>query len=82
MPTRVPAEMPGPGDLPAGGPGKWRFLLGQNAQGLWVIRECAGAKAGLFLTREAALRFARLECFEDDYAVIQLSEGLEFDYAA
>ena len=61
---------------------KWRFLLGQNAQGLWVIRECAGAKAGLFLTREAALRFARLECFEDDYAVIQLSEGLEFDYAA
>ncbi len=62
--------------------GKWCFLLGQNARGLWVIRESTGGKAGLFVSREAALRFARLESPEEDYSVVDVNDGLEFDYAA
>jgi hypothetical protein len=57
------------------------FLLGQNARGLWVIRERTGSKAGLFLSREAALRFARRESRLKDYSVVHVNDGLEFDYA-
>jgi hypothetical protein len=48
---------------------------------LWVIRESAGGKAGLFVTREAALRFARQESPEEHYSVVDVNDGLEFDYA-
>jgi hypothetical protein len=57
------------------------FLLGQNTQGMWVIRESTGKKAGMFRSREAALRFARLES-PDDFAVIHVNDTMEFDYAA
>ena len=57
------------------------FLLGQDAQGMWVIRESTGRKAGMFRSREAALRFARLES-PDDFAVIHVNDTMEFDYAA
>jgi hypothetical protein len=57
------------------------FLLGQNARGLWVIRERTGGKAGLFVSREAALRFARQESPEERYSVVDVNGGLEFDYA-
>jgi hypothetical protein len=58
------------------------FLLGQNARGLWVIRDNTGAKAGVFLSREAAMRFARLESCDEHFAVVHVPDGLEFDYAA
>lgn len=58
------------------------FMLGQNARGLWVIRERTGGKAGLFVSREAALRFARQESPEEEYSVVHVNGGLEFDYAA
>jgi len=64
-----------------GSSGQGCFLLGQNARGLWVLRESRGGMAGLFVSREAALRFARLESREGAYAVVDVS-GLEFDYAA
>jgi hypothetical protein len=54
-------------------------MLGQNTQGLWVVRESKGQRAGIFCSREAALRFARLETAD---AVVEMHEGLEFDYAA
>jgi hypothetical protein len=57
------------------------FLIGQNARGLWVIRERTGGKAGLFVSREAALRFARQESPEEAYSVVHVNDGLEFDYA-
>jgi hypothetical protein len=58
------------------------FLLGQNARGLWVVRENTGKKAGLFVSREAALRFARLESSDEHFAIVHVNDGLEFDYAA
>jgi hypothetical protein len=61
---------------------KTYFLLGQNARGLWVVRENTGAKAGVFLSREAAIKFARLESADEHFAVVHMPGGLEFDYAA
>jgi hypothetical protein len=58
------------------------FLLGQNARGLWVVRENTGKKAGLFVSREAALRFAQLESSDKHFAIVHVNDGLEFDYAA
>jgi hypothetical protein len=68
--------------LPLTEASKSYFLLGQNLRGLWVIRENTGTKAGVFLSREAALRFARLESPSEHFAVVHLPDGLEFDYAA
>jgi hypothetical protein len=49
---------------------------------MWVIRESTGAKAGVFVSREAAMRFARLESAEEHFAVVHVPDGMEFDYAA
>jgi hypothetical protein len=57
------------------------FLLGQNAQGLWVIRQMDGSKAGLFVSRKAALRFARLETSGAQFCVIHVPDGLSLDFA-
>jgi len=34
------------------------FRLGLSSTGAWVIRETTGRRAGLFSTRQAAIRFA------------------------
>jgi hypothetical protein len=36
----------------------------------------------MFRTRQAALRFARLESPDGQFAVVQVNDTLEFDYAA
>jgi hypothetical protein len=69
-------------DLPLTRACKAYFLLGQNARGMWVIRESTGAKAGVFVSREAAMRFARLESAEEHFAVVHVPDRMEFDYAA
>ena len=69
-------------DLPLTRASKPYFLLGQNARGLWVIRENTGKRAGVFVSREAALRFARLESGDAHFAVVHVNDTLEFDYAA
>ena len=61
---------------------KTYFLLGCNTRGQWVIRENSGRRAGVFLSRQAALRFARLESPDGQFAVVHLPDGLEFDHAA
>lgn len=76
------ATVPRWSDLPLTHASKSYFLLGQNARGSWVIRENTGKKAGVFLSREAALRFARLESPDEHFAVIHVTDPLEFDYAA
>lgn len=69
-------------DLPLTRACKTYFLLGQNARGAWVIRENTGKKAGVFASREAALRFARLESTNEHFAIVHVIGELEFDYAA
>ena len=69
-------------DLPLARAGKPYFLLGQDSRDMWIIRESTGKKAGMFLSREAALRFARLESTDEHFAVVHVNGGLEFDYAS
>jgi hypothetical protein len=58
------------------------FVLGQNARGLWVIRDRTGKKSGLFRSRAAALRFARLESPDGHFVVTHVTDAVEFDCAA
>jgi hypothetical protein len=57
------------------------FLLGLNADGLWVIRETSGRRAGLFATRGAAIKFAREESPQGIFTVLQQPQGLELEPA-
>ena len=68
--------------LPFAPAGRPYFVLGQNAQGLWVIRESTGKKSGVFTSRKAALRFARLESPDENFAVVHVCGTVEFDYAS
>ena len=55
------------------------FLLGLNARGQWVIRETTGRRAGLFRTREAAIKYARDESADGNFTIVDQIEGLEFE---
>jgi hypothetical protein len=55
------------------------FLLGLNSDGLWVIRETSGRRAGLFATREAAIKFAREESPKGLFTILQQPQGLELE---
>jgi len=55
------------------------FLLGRNAAGHWVIRETTGRRAGLFRTREAAIKYARDESADGNFTIVDQLEGLEFE---
>jgi hypothetical protein len=80
--TQRAATVPRWSDLPLTRASKSYFLLGQDARGMWVICENTGAKAGVFVSREAAMRFARLESPNEHFAVVHVPDGMEFDYAA
>jgi hypothetical protein len=53
------------------------FLLGLNSAGSWVIRETTGRRAGLFRTREAAIKYARDESPRGNFTILHQPEGLE-----
>ena len=55
------------------------FLLGQNLAGTWVIRETTGRRAGLFRTREAAIKYARDESPSGNFTILHQPEGLELE---
>jgi hypothetical protein len=57
------------------------FLLGCNASGYWVIRETSGRRAGLFRTREAALKYARGESPNGNFTILHQPDGLELEPA-
>jgi hypothetical protein len=56
-----------------------QFLLGLNAAGAWVLREITGKRAGLFRTREAAIKYARDESTSGDFTILHRPEGLELE---
>ena len=55
------------------------FLLGLNAAGHWVIRETTGRKAGLFRTREAAIKYVRDESAGGKFTILHQPDGLELE---
>ena len=58
------------------------FLLGQDLAGSWVIRETTGRKAGLFRSREAAIKFARDESTGGNFTILYQPAGLELEEGA
>lgn len=58
------------------------FLLGLSASGLWVVRETTGRRAGIFRTREAAIKYVRRESIDDNFTILYQPDGLEFDQPA
>lgn len=55
------------------------FMLGQDLRGNWVVQEQKGTRGGLFVDREAALRFIRAEAGYKAQAVVMVSGILELD---
>ena len=65
------------------GPPSWLqpplFMLGQDLRGNWVEQEQKGARGGLFVDHEAALRFIRAENGYKPQAIVMVSGILELD---
>jgi hypothetical protein len=57
------------------------FLIGLDAAGHWVIREITGRRAGLFRTREAAIKYARDESTNGNVTIVHQPQGLELEAA-
>jgi hypothetical protein len=57
------------------------FMLGQDLRGNWVVQEQKGARGGLFVDREVALRFIRAETGRKPQGIVMVSGILELDTA-
>jgi hypothetical protein len=55
------------------------FLMGQDRRGNWVVQDQQGTRGGLFVDREAALRYVRSENGFKSQAVVMVSSGIELD---
>ena len=55
------------------------FMIGQDCRGNWVVQDQNGVCGGLFVDRDAALRFVRSENGYRPQAVVMVSGGLELD---
>ena len=54
-------------------------MIGQDEQGNWVAQELNGICGGLFVSREAALRYIRFENGHRQQAVVMVSGVFELD---
>lgn len=57
------------------------FMIGQDERGNWVVQDECGSCGGLFVNREAALRFIRAENGREPQAIMMISGILELDMA-
>jgi hypothetical protein len=55
------------------------FMIGQDRCGNWVVQDQKGIAGGLFVTRDAALRYVRSETGYQARAVVMISVNLELD---
>jgi hypothetical protein len=55
------------------------FMIGQNDRGNWVAQDLNGICGGLFVSREAAMRYVRSENGHRPQAVVMVSGVLELD---
>jgi hypothetical protein len=53
--------------------------VGQDKRGNWVVQDQKGMRGGLFVSREAALRYVRSENGFKPQAVVMVSGGVELD---
>jgi hypothetical protein len=64
---------------PPSRPRPQHVLVGQDRRGNWVVQDAKGVRGGLFVNRDAALRFARAENGYRPPAVVMVSGLLELD---
>jgi hypothetical protein len=55
------------------------FRLGLNSAGWWVLRNATQQKAGVFRTREAAIKYARGESPNGIFTIVYEPDGLELN---
>ena len=55
------------------------LMIGQDRRGNWVVQDQKGVAGGLFVTRDAALRYVRSETGYQKRAVVMISGNLELD---
>jgi hypothetical protein len=55
------------------------FMIGQDERGHWVVQDLKGICGGMFVSREAALRYVRSENGNRPQAVVMVSGVLELD---
>ena len=55
------------------------FVMGQDKRGNWVVQDQRGTRGGLFVNREAALRYVRSENGFRSQAVVLVSSAIELD---
>jgi hypothetical protein len=55
------------------------FMVGQNSRGHWVVRDQNGTRGGLFISRDAALRYIRFENGNQPCPTIMVSGMFELD---
>ena len=58
------------------------FMVGQDSRGNWVVRDKKGMRGGLFVNREAALRYVRSENGFKPQAVVMVSGGFELEISS
>ncbi len=54
-------------------------MIGQDRRGNWVVQDQKKIAGGLFVTRDAALRYVRSEAGYQPRAVVMVSGNLELD---
>jgi hypothetical protein len=54
-------------------------MIGQDRRGNWVVQDQKGIRGGLFVDRDAALRFVRFENGDRRQGVVMVSGVLELD---
>jgi len=57
-------------------------LIGKNSRGQWVARERDGLYGGLFVSQQAAVRYALFENHHHPEAIISIATPLELDTGA
>jgi len=55
------------------------FMVGQDERGNWVAQDLDGVCGGLFVSRDAAMRYVRAEKGPQPQAVVMVSGVLELD---
>jgi len=53
------------------------YLVGQDIEGHWILRDARGLTGGLFVSRTAAVRFARSETDHRPDAVMFVPEAVK-----
>ncbi len=55
------------------------FMIGQDDRGRWVVQDQTGLRGGLFVNRDAALRYVRTENGDRPQAVVLISGVFDLD---